>query len=428
MRQIVLIVIVLVLSIGVVHGKDDGIIGPDSYPEGINPLTGLPVEDADVLNRRPLMVKIINAPPEVRPQSGLMEADIVWEHLLAGGITRFSAFYLGQDVDHLGPVRSARLVDFELVRMYRSLITYSGMAEGTIAVLSTDPLMISRLVGGTDPCPALCRFPDEGEKLEWTLFGDTAALREEAVVRERDTTPEPVYGMAFSDAAPDGGVSVDGINIAYRQTNIQWTYDAETGVWMREQDGEPHFDARTEEQIFATNVMILEEEHVEQPYVREGYWGPPNYAFSVNFIGSGRAVLLRDGQYFEGEWRRETREDPLTFFDAEGNILPFKPGTTFFNLMPRWVGGYQLTFGLTEPLTATVTVGSANLRYGPTTGYPVGGAGFQGDELTAVGRNNAGDWVQVMVDDVPLWGSTMVISMGDGDVMSLPLSRSTIEQ
>ena len=426
MRRTALILVMIGFITGIVQGQDT-MIGPDDYPDDVNPLTGQQVDDESTLERRPLIVKIINAPADVRPQAGVMAADIVWEHLLAGGITRFSAVYLSEEPEHVGPIRSARLVDFELVRIYRALFTYSGMAEGTIDILRGDPLMGTRLVGGTGPCPPLCRFPDEGDKLEWTLFADVAGLRELAVDLERNTEPEPVYGMAFSETTPENGVTVEGVTIAYRQTDVHWQWDSATGEWLREQDGTPHRDRAANEQIHATNVMIIEEEHTEQPFVHEGYWGPPNYAFSVNFIGTGRAVLLRDGQYIEGEWRRERREDPLTFYDADGEVLPFKPGNTFFELVPRWPEGYQLTFALRTPEMATVSTGSANLRYGPGTGYPVGGAAYRGDVLTAIGRNNTGSWVQVQFDDDVLWAARLVVDISDEAVARLPLARPTVE-
>src|SRR5262245_55147431 len=66
-------------------------IGPDSFPLGIDPLTGQVVADPATLNRRPMVVKISNAPPLVRPQAGIGEADLVFEHYAEGGLTRFSA-------------------------------------------------------------------------------------------------------------------------------------------------------------------------------------------------------------------------------------------------------------------------------------------------------------------------------------------------
>lgn len=426
------LLVCLLLLTGVLHAQDDGdgetadIIGPDSYPEDINPLTGLPVEDPAVLEQRPLMVKIINAPAEVRPQHGLMQADLVWEHLLAGGITRFSAIYLSQSPEYIGPVRSARLVDFELMRIYRSLLTYSGMSEGLIQIMRQDNYVPLYLVGGEGPCPALCRFPEVSDTLEYTLFGNVPALRERAAELGRDTAFVPINSMAFSETMPEGGVPLNALNVAYRNTDIDWTYDAATGRWLRAQDGEAHFDANLNEQISAANVLIIEEDHTEQPVVRDGFWGPGNYAFSVNFIGSGKIILLRDGHYFEGEWRRDSQDGTLTYFDSEGDVLPFKPGNTFVNLMPRYADGYQLTFDLVETGTATATFNGANMRVGPGPNYPVIANAAMNETLTVIGRNRDASWLQVLKDDRVMWISTEVATP-EGDLSFLPLVRPTSE-
>lgn len=404
----------------------DNIIGPETYPDNINPLTGLEVDDPDTLNRRPFIVKIINAPAEVRPQAGLIYADIVWETLIAGGVTRFAAIYYGQDIDFVGPIRSARLSDFELIRIYRATLIYSGMSTGTLTVFQNDNFLIPRAFGGTSPCPALCRYPEQSDKLEWTLFGDTEAMRQVAVERDKLTEYEPIFGMAFSEEIPESGTALDSIKIDYVETSIEWKYDTGANVWLRSQDGEPHIEALTMEQVTADNILILEEDHIDQPFVSDGYWGPGNYAYSLNFIGSGRTILLRDGHYYEGEWRRGSQEEVLFYVDANEEPLVFKPGNTFVQLMPRWVGGYGLTFDSKNQLTATITTNSANIRKGPTANFPVGAAGRRGDEFPAIGRNNAGDWLQIIVNDEVLWVSTIVAEV-DGDGMTLPLVRPTVE-
>lgn len=425
MRQTVLLLLLIFATFPTL--AQDDLIGPETYPENVNPLTGLEVDDPDVLDRRPFMVKIINAPAEVRPQAGLTYADIVWETLIAGGVTRFSAIYYGQDIDFVGPIRSARLSDFELLRIYRATLIYSGMSQGTLEVYQNDNFLIPRAFGGTSPCPALCRYPEQSEKLEWTLFGDVAAMREAVAEREGKLTEyEPIFGMAFSESAPENGNGTASITINYVETTVTWEYDEDSAVWLRSQDGEPHLEALSMEQITAANVLILEEDHIDQPYVSEGYWGPGNYAYSLNFIGTGRAILFRDGQYYEGEWQRESQEDVLRYVTNDGETMAFKPGNTFVQLVPRWVGGYNLQFDSDNQLTATITAGSANIRLGPTSSFPIGSAGLSGDEFTAIGRNNTGDWVQILVEDEPMWVSTIVAEV-DGDIMSLPLVRPTVE-
>lgn len=422
MRRFVLVFIFFLLA-----NTDSTAVGPINYPTGINPLTGLPVSDPAALNRRPLLIKVSNFPPYIRPQSGLNSADMVWEHLLAGGVTRFTAVFLSQDADHVGPIRSARLVDFQLTHIYRGLFVYSGMAQGTVDRLNQDGYLLAHSIG-TGGCPALCRFRQEGLAEEHTLYADTAALRQLAVTLEKGTDVEAVYGMRFDVVPPAAGTGVRGLHVGYRETLVEWHYDAAAGVWLRTQDGEAHFDSYDGEQIHADNIIVLEADHLEQPVNYDGYWGPPNYALDVDLIGGGRIFLLRDGQYYEGEWRRDQIDQPLGFYDLAGNALALKPGRTFVNLVPRWFGGYELKFLLNDPLRATVNQeGGVNLRVGPSTNYATPDVAYGGDTFQVIGRDEAGEWVQLLLpnEDV-LWIATEMIAI-DGNLMLMPVPRSTYE-
>ncbi len=425
MKKLLLIIVLCCFAFaGITYAQESG---PDSYPPGTNPLTGLTVDHPENLDRRPMIIKIDNYPAEVRPQSEVMQADVVWEYLLTGGATRFAAIYLANDPDHVGPVRSARLTDFELARVYRALFVYSGMAQGEIDVLKTDRLAISRAVTGG--CPALCRFPKAGLAYEHTLFGDGVALRALADQLHRDTTPEPLYGMAFDDAAPTNGTALSEIRVGYRQTDIEWTYDAASGRWLRAEDGTPHLDASTNEPISAANVLVLEADHIEQPYTADGYWGPGNFAYSTPLIGEGRVFLFRDGKYIEGVWKRSDRREPLRYYDLAGNDLLFKPGNTWVNLVPRWTNGFELTFMLDTPITGTISAPrGANLRTGPAEGYTSLGAAPANIPVTVVGRNGKGDWAQLLEPDgSTVWAAATELTL-NGDLMTLPWSRSSYER
>ena len=111
----------------------------------------------------------------------------------------------------------------------------------------------------------------------------------------------------------------------------------------------PHLDAATNQPISAANVLVLEADHIEQPYTADGYWGPGNFAYSTPLIGEGRVFLFRDGEYIEGVWKRNDRSQPLRYTDLDGNDLLFKPGNTWVNLVPRWTNGFELTFMLDAP-------------------------------------------------------------------------------
>jgi len=98
--------------------------GPFDFPENVNPLTGLVVEDTQLLNRRPVAVKVSNFPRELRPHSGLSFADIVYEYYIGTGATRFTAIFYGDNAEKAGPVRSARLIDASLVSIYQGVLGF----------------------------------------------------------------------------------------------------------------------------------------------------------------------------------------------------------------------------------------------------------------------------------------------------------------
>lgn len=398
----------------------------------LNPLTGLPADDPDDLNRRPLLIKISNFPPSIRPyQIGLNDAEIVWEHLLAGGVTRFSAVFLEGDYEKIGPIRSARLLDFQLTRIYEALFVYSGMAPGTLDVFFEDNVMIERGIGGSGPCPPLCRYPQDGLALEHTLYGDTAQLRTEyAAEREADLSPAPITGMVFRDATPRPGRPVQSTLVRYRRSLVQWQWDNTTGRWLRFQDGDPHMDTSSGEQISAANVVIIEAEHVEMPFVRDEYWGPPNYAFDVPLVGTGRVYLLRGGALFRGQWQRETQNAALTFLDARGDTLPFAPGNTFFNLVPMWTDGYELEFVPADPTFVTVNGDTGvNMQWGPNPQYVTPDVAYPGDEFILIGRNYDGNWLQVKRgDERAVWLPVERLSVNPDIIPQLPNPRPSHER
>lgn len=306
-------------------------IGPYVYPPDVNPLTGLAVADPALLARRPIVAKISNAPALVRPQAGIGQADLVFEHYAEGGLTRFSAVFYSQMPERVGSIRSARLIDNEVVPMYDGLLAYSGASNGVNQVIDTSDFAKRTYMGILYGAPYY--FRDEEIPAPHNMFTDLAAVSDLAAREGLNDRPD-LGGMAFlgePPANPDGDAGA--IDIRYIATRARWEYDAEAGVYRRFSDGQPHFDANTGRQVTAANVVIIYAEHSFSDIVESEWQGKVSYGLSIKLWFDGEAVLFRDGKRYDGIWLRPTREDMLQLRTYDGELLYLRPGNTFFQIM-----------------------------------------------------------------------------------------------
>ena len=317
-----------------------GLIGPNNYPPDINPLTGLVVDDPEILNRRPFAIKISNI-ARVRPQSGLNKADLVFEHYTEGGITRFTALYWTHDSKQIGSIRSGRLIDLEIPVMYDAAFGYSGSST-PLRSMFQDSSFFERIVSPDFAHSGFYRLSDPSkskEFLEDTMFTDTYRLREILEERGQDTKPEYENGMAFHAEPPLGGTPAREIEVTYSATSAFWFYDTGLGNYSRWSDGIPHLDASTEQQLTFNNILVLSAKHVNTEIIEDSGGSP---SIQIQLWGQGPVSVFRDGQRFDGIWKRQKPEDMLTFYDLQGNIIPLAPGNTFIEVIPLDFKGFQV--------------------------------------------------------------------------------------
>ncbi|RMF28798.1 MAG: DUF3048 domain-containing protein, partial [Chloroflexi bacterium] len=112
-----------------------------------------------------------------------------------------------------------------------------------------------------------------------------------------------------------------------------WEYDETLGKYRRFTDGQVHTDELTGEQLTAANVIVVYANHVETD-ILEDMVGGGHYSIEIQIWGEGPVTVFRDGLMFQGTWKRWAREEMLTFWDAEGNPIPLKPGNSWFQLVP----------------------------------------------------------------------------------------------
>lgn len=343
--------------------EPDGTIGP-VFDVTINPLTGLPLLDEAAQSRPPIVVKVSNAPALVRPQSGISLADMVYEHYTEAGITRFSAIFLTHAPRRVGSIRSARLIDLELVPMYGALLAFSGASLGIdkhiygtqhvmniLCRTATDREACERDVlaigpaGDRPPSDFVDRaykaayigapvyFRDESIPIPHNMFVDLVALWERAA-RDGHAQRPPLEGMRFHPQPPDlphsSGIYAE---VRYLTTTAEWHYHPPTGRYYRSTNGERHFDALTEAQVAADNVLIVYAGHYLTDVVESGSGDNVHWSVQVTLWPRGEGVLLRDGRAYAVEWRRDSRPELLTLWTQEGQPVPLKPGQTWVQVV-----------------------------------------------------------------------------------------------
>lgn len=306
-----------------------------------NRLTGELVDDPAQLQRRPLAIKISNAPPSyVRPQAGLNSADWVFEHTAEGNITRFTLILYGNEPAQVGPIRSARLIDVELPAMYDAALVFSGASVGVNQRLNASDFA-SRIIRSNDP--GYFRT-GEDKPFEHTLYGRPAVFRQGLAAAGLNTPPNFNGLLTFSSEPPAGGTPANSVAIDYQWETVEWRYDPANGRYWRWAGGEPHLDGNTLEQVNAANIVILAPLHVEDGTICEEIRNDVcvHLSVQIQLWGSGTGIVLRDGQQFPVSWVRNGRNDLLTFSDANGNPFPLQIGNSWVQLVPTW---YQ------EPVT-----------------------------------------------------------------------------
>lgn len=298
------------------------------FAEGVNPLTGLAVDDPSILERRPVMVKVSNWPRDGRPHAGLSAADIVFEYFIGYQMNRFMAIYYGQDSANIGPVRSGQLVDAKLVRLYQGLLAY-GNADPAVDKVIVNVLGERVLAFGFIPCPAMC---GETTHSATGVFANSAEITKYAIETGINNDKPDLRGMYFQNDLDNWDDLGNELSFMYADFSvIQWRYNGDVGKYELWQDFEteddriilaPMVDRDTDQPLSFSNILILFATYTQ-------------FSPSLNdidlFVGERpqSAILFRDGKLIYGSWQAPYQDYPLIFNTQDGDLLPLKPGNTW---------------------------------------------------------------------------------------------------
>jgi hypothetical protein len=292
------------------------------------PLTGQPVEDPARVQRPVLAVKIDNAEPRTgrggRPQAGINQADVVYEEMVEGSVTRFLALFHSHDADPIGPIRSARTTDLLLMEpLNRPLFAWSGANAGVAEQVRGASVVD---VGLDAASGAYDRAGDR--PAPYNLMSSTGALRAAAPGEERP--PPALFDYRPADAEP-AGEPAQGVGIVFGDgpgsAPVDYEWDG-TG-WARSQRGTPHVDA-TGTRVAPPNVIVQ-----FTPYAEVQCCDAAGFPIvEAQLVGEGDAWVLSAGRLVEARWSRPTIGDVTTYTTADGQPVQLTPGPTWVAIAP----------------------------------------------------------------------------------------------
>lgn len=286
-----------------------------------SPLTGLPVADAAVLDRRAIVVKVDNH-PNARPQSGLPNADMVLE-LPVEGISRLVGIFHTQDVTDAGPIRSIRPTDWQVAALFGGPLVVSGGQDWVVARNRDNGADIIGEVGRPQTHRSSAR------RAPHNLYGDTEALRTLADQRGYpDDPPRPIWEFG---ELPAGAPAATDIRLRFSGSLVaDWHWNGT--VYERTTNGAPHewIDREGERSQVTADVLVVlsMETYLADP--------PPGggAARAVESIGSGEAWVFADGAVVSGRWERRSKDDGFTLTTDDGDPMLVPPGMPWVSFFP----------------------------------------------------------------------------------------------
>ncbi len=272
--------------------------------------------------RRPVAV-MVNYHAEARPTSNLPQADLVYEALVEGNITRLLAIYWSKEPNKVGPIRSARQYYLEWLSEYDPLFIYDGFAAsadprvnaggnissyGIKSIYTVGAWRVNDRFAPHNEYSSIVKAWEYADKQGWNSFPEIEAWKFKSDAPENERADR--FKAKVSISATD-------------TYNSHWEYDKATNLYLRNIAGIPDTDLETKQQISAKNVVI-QEVKIEGPVDQYN-------RLIITTIGSGNAAILQDGKVIYGKWEKKDRTSRTKFYDASNNEVQFNRGAIWIS-------------------------------------------------------------------------------------------------
>jgi hypothetical protein len=301
---------------------------------------------------RPIGIMVENH-SEARPQSGISSADVVYEVVAEGGITRFLTVFYCKSAEEVGPIRSARTYFLDFISEYGAepLYVHVGGANTPGPADALSQIETYGWAGLNDMNQFSIGFPTfwrDYDRLghtaatEHTMYSTTEKLLQFAAT-SRKLKVEDENGVSWTkgfvqytfkdEAIVSQRPASQKIHLEFWTTDpayaIDWTYDPTANIYKRNNGGVAHIDRNTGKQLTTKNIVILT---MVQTHADDGYADDQHLLYKTK--GSGKANIFMDGKQITGTWRKDSRTARTLLFDSAGSVIKLNRGTIWFEILP----------------------------------------------------------------------------------------------
>ena len=318
------------------------------------PLTGVKFAEgspeAAALTSPSVACKVDNS-EAARPQQGLNSTDVVYDEMVEGGLTRLVAIWHSNKPTAIGPVRSIRPMDPDIISPYGGIVCYSGGQQIFVNLMRATSVFnaseTSEQGKGT-----FSRTKDREAPHNVIVNVSKLAAAHPEIVAPQTMWDFSADVASSSAASAAGATAVQSVQINYPSAAALWTWSASTksstgeaGAWVRTQDGKPHIDKLTGEQLRATNIVVLDVK-IDRSYADHKYGHIPKTMMN----STGTAWVFTGGRSIQVKWQKASQTSRILLTDASGAAVNLAPGNTWVELKPAAPeGAIKITPVATSP-------------------------------------------------------------------------------
>jgi hypothetical protein len=287
---------------------------PHANSASVAPLTGLPIARALLKNRSALTIKIDNT-PQAQPQFGIEDADVVYEEIVEGGITRLAAIFDSHAPSIVGPVRSVRRTDREIVFPIGGIFAFSGGAEYAVKSIETAPVKLYDQTNAGDTM-----YRDNSRPPPHNLLANGILLMK----KDGKPRPPPPLFTYRTTSESFKGPKITSFTVGFEAGYaVTYAWNSATKSWDRSIFGGPDKTANGV-LVSPKNVIVMTVNYIGGVGVIDSY---------AQLIGSGPVEVFSQGHLERGTWSRPDLRTAAIYRNAQGKLIRLTPGQTFVELM-----------------------------------------------------------------------------------------------